>query len=296
DFINSVEIISGSNDKINNLTDLQFDDDNTYDITGEWTGFQWEYEIYFSYEINLTRYQLDYYDIYLFLDIKQPSIPSGVLEFQTYSSYNYTNLINIFNHPIRIEAHLLERTTKFRLIGNTDLEKIIKIDRMALILAHEGFFNYTTQVSFSTLENINLYVTHPPPRIAYLVFDPLWFVAAVKDEDYTYTSSSCMNTVVFGIGAASIILDIRMYMDFDFSGGTMTNINSGEFAIKHFWDITTEHSISSSGLNNLYIRWNNPLNWDPRVLRFVSDPPTDFNLERTDVLGNSSYFNMYWDR
>jgi len=38
------------NKTINDVTDLQFSDNQTYDITGEWTGSQWEYEIYFSYE------------------------------------------------------------------------------------------------------------------------------------------------------------------------------------------------------------------------------------------------------
>ncbi|GAG85451.1 unnamed protein product, partial [marine sediment metagenome] len=110
-FINSVEIISGTNATINDITDLQFNDNNTYDIKGVWTGSQWEYEIYFAYEVDLTVNQLDYYDIYLFLDVEQPIIQSGLIEFQTNSSYTYVNLINITNQPIRVEDHFLERTT-----------------------------------------------------------------------------------------------------------------------------------------------------------------------------------------
>ena len=292
-FINRVDFISGNNDTINNITDLQFDDNNTYDITGNWTGTQWEYEIYFSYEVDLNTYQLDYYDIYLFLDIEQPIVQSGLIEIQTNSSYSWVNFANITNQPIRIEECFLERTTNFRLIGVTSTEKVIKINRIALILVHEGSFDYITHIRTSSLRYFRRTISHPPPTNSYEHgYYPDWFLAdGDSDRNNEYM---CENTIpyffpwLWTLGVARYRLDIDMYMDFDFSGGLMTGGNSGEFDFNHRLCIW---SCQSLDYNTLSIAWND--NWyiDERIRRAGASTPLI-----TDVLCDSDYFRTYWDK
>jgi len=303
-FIHKVEIISGNNEKVNDITDLQFKDDNTYDITGNWTGTQWEYEVYFSYEVDLHTYQLDYYDIYLFLDIDTIGIPikSDLIEFHTYSSYKYKHLINITDQPINMEGCFLERTTKFRLIGETSTEKIIKIDRIALVLTHEGRIDYTTRVNVSSLENLTI-GTFPSGWKSGEVndFNPNWFA---DDGDFQYAWFGCQLELLpdtwgdSSYGYAYVIAVIRMYMDFDFSGGVITSINSGEFNIKHsltFW--RSGPAGIHRGINTLAI-WNSS-NWDTRISRNINLPiPSGqaYTYTNTDVLCSSAYFRTYWDK
>jgi hypothetical protein len=195
--INKVNIIKGERYS-GDLESLKKEDNDHYEIRGE------ELDIEFEFKTDLSIYPLDYYDIYFTLIIDD-AIGTGDVNFEVYKEYEWEKVLDIKELPLEIRREYSERTTKFRIKGDPSGLKKIKIDKLNVILTHDGNDN-----GFSFREGEMLF----------------WRVTGVEHNGYTTEGYSA---------------DTTLQRDYWYDGGLpFYQISQSSYSADTYLDITMD--------------------------------------------------------
>ncbi|MFX1453875.1 MAG: hypothetical protein ACFFDB_00735 [Promethearchaeota archaeon] len=195
---------------------LKFRDNETLELYPEEILGNYYYEIYFHFNTDLNTYTLDFYDLFLYLDILEPEDPT-IVSFQGYIELQWSSLYTITEDPIHLSNEFIEKCTDFRLYANIPSNKTIKIDRIRLLFAHQNPFPFKPFLSIDS-HYVNLSSSSPNPSEN----DDDWWLDENDDLDiYQYkksTSESLQYTelyfdVIYDVGNGKII-DLAQVKDY----------------------------------------------------------------------------------
>jgi hypothetical protein len=126
------KIISG------NISNLTIKDNEYLSLKGNYSvGFDYVFEIEFEFPVDLNTLNIEFYDIYLYLDVGISTF-SNPISFSAYQTFEWKKICDIGIDEIHINRQYLQRCTKFRLNGSSTADKTILIDRLQVFLTHSG--------------------------------------------------------------------------------------------------------------------------------------------------------------
>ncbi len=234
-YILSVDIQAGKDytgeGNINNLEDLISIDENKYEIEGVWDSSLNAYsvEVNFLFGADLSNFPLDYYDLFLFLEIDPLNIQGASLQFQGYSSYSWNTIHSISDSGVSLSRHFLARTTKFRIIGSTNAQQgtsVVKIDQMRIVIAHDGNIGTSLEIN-NCITDYEL--LHKNPASNY-VEDGSWW----EDSDENVIGTYDTDLVFWGAASALAESQVRLFIELP-EQGTVTGFRRADIVSRYFY-------------------------------------------------------------
>ncbi|MFX1453731.1 MAG: hypothetical protein ACFFDB_00015 [Promethearchaeota archaeon] len=198
------------------------------------------YDVRFQFS-DLDSYPMDYYDLYIYLDIDAPLFESEKVYFQVKTvdglDYKWDTLFTIGNNATQIERYYIQRGYEFRIYAQITSVKQISIDRIRFLPAHTGSFISTL---FTIDDTILDYYQLPYDSIPFSAPDDWWEIGG--------SYIKCWGNAILGTWASSGV-DIEM---------NLTNAKIIDFKQPNSEDILVylSHGIlGTTGYRDIFI-WN----------------------------------------
>ncbi|MFX1453840.1 MAG: hypothetical protein ACFFDB_00560 [Promethearchaeota archaeon] len=207
--ISDISFLSGS-PVSGSIESLAKKDSNKLVVEPEWNlGGYWEYDIRFKCS-DLSEYNLEFYDLWLYLDIDDPVLSPGIVYLQANSSLKWVNIVQIDNSRINLVNEYVENVAEFRLYGNLGaIKKELSIDRMTFLQSHNKEYNYRLGVVNFTTHNFTENVGTTPS----FTYEDNWWLGWYNDPyDITY-----------GVSGSGVPYDWGEFV----LNGSLTNITNG---------------------------------------------------------------------
>lgn len=225
------------------LDSLKYVDDDKFLIAPTLDSGKYKFDISFQFELDLDTYPLAYYDLYLFLDIDAPLFENELVYFQGNQSYDWKNITTINTNATHLKYIFMEKCIEFRIYAQIDKIKLISIDRIRFMLAHNGMFD-----PFFYIGNDNYAVSSRDDEV--FSEDPNWWVS-FPDNDWIYQKDTLDDP-------AKTEIQIIMYLESD---NVVRVVECSDLSIYFNW--TSSSSNPGILVCNTYIFNYGTKIWDP---------------------------------